>query len=198
MVPLGSLEQHGPHLPLETDTIIATAVAHELARRCGGYLAPAVSFGASGEHQAFPGVISIGTPVLREMLIETAHSLSLWAGRILFVNAHGGNAAAITAAINQLRAEGREVGRVSCSGPGDAHAGRTETSLLLHLAPSMVRLGRAEAGNLTPIQTLMPDLIAWGVRALSANGVLGDPAGASADEGRALFATMVEVAVHAL
>jgi creatinine amidohydrolase/Fe(II)-dependent formamide hydrolase-like protein len=74
---------------------------------------------------------------------------------------------------------------------GDAHAGRAETSLALALAPDAVRLDRAEAGNTTPIAELMPALRAAAVHGVSPNGVLGDPAGASAAEGTAMFADLL-------
>jgi mycofactocin system creatininase family protein len=198
LVPVGSTEQHGPHLPLQTDTLIATAVSRELAERLGGYVAPAVSIGASGEHQGFPGVLSIGTPALLEVLVELVRSLSLWAGRVVLVNGHGGNIAAMTAAVDQLRTEGHDVSWVPCAVDGDAHAGRTETSLLLHLAPWLVRPHRAEVGNTRPIAELLPQLVAHGVRPVSPNGILGDPTGATESEGAELFSEMVETACRAL
>jgi creatinine amidohydrolase len=198
VVPVGSTEQHGPHLPLETDTLIATAVAHELAECHGGYVAPALSIGASGEHQGFPGVLSIGTNTLRLVLVELARSLSLWAGRIVLVNGHGGNVEAVTAAVRQLLEEGHQVSWVPCAVRGDAHAGRAETSLLLHLAPWHVRLHRVEPGNATPIAKLLPELRAHGVRQFSPNGILGDPTGATAAEGAQLFAEMLETAHRGL
>jgi mycofactocin precursor peptide peptidase len=70
---------------------------------------------------------------------------------------------------------------------GDAHAGRTETSIMLALDPARVDLTRAEAGNVAPLRELLPALVEHGVRPVSSNGVLGDPAGASADEGRRLL-----------
>lgn len=198
LVPVGSTEQHGPHLPLETDTVVATAVARAIADRIGGYAAPAVSIGASGEHQGFPGVISIGTSALTLVLVELTRSLALWASRIVLVNGHGGNVAAIDAAVTQLVDEGHDVAWAACAATGDAHAGRTETSLMLHLAPWLVRLGRAEAGNTAPLRHLMPELVAHGVRGVSPNGVLGDPHGASASEGARLFDEMVVRASHGL
>ena len=74
---------------------------------------------------------------------------------------------------------------------GDAHAGRTETSLLLAIAPEAVRLHLAEPGRAEPIATLLPRLRAEGVRPVSSNGVLGDPTGASAEEGEALLDALV-------
>lgn len=198
LVPVGSTEQHGPHLPLQTDTLIATAVARELAGRLGGYVAPPISIGASGEHQGFPGVVSIGTTALHLVLVELVRSLSTWAGRVVLVNGHGGNVPALTRAVDQLVAEGHDVCWAPCAAGGDAHAGRTETSLLLHLAPLLVRLEQAEAGNTRPVLELLPELVAHGVRQQSPNGVLGDPAGATAAEGAELFQKMVEAVCHGL
>lgn len=198
LVPVGSTEQHGPHLPLETDTLVATAVAHELAEHLAGYVAPSLSIGASGEHQGFPGVLSIGTEALQVVLVELVRSLSLWAGRIVLVNGHGGNVHAVVRAVDQLVSEGHDVTWVACAADGDAHAGRTETSLLLHLAPRLVREDRAEAGDTRPLAEALPQLRAHGVRHLSPNGILGDPVGASAAEGAELFAQMVEAARHGL
>src|ERR1700757_534053 len=97
MVPLGSTEQHGPHLPLDTDTRSATAVARGAVARLGQewMLAPALAYGASGEHQDFPGTISIGTEALTALLIEYGRSAACWAQRLLFVNGHGGQKVAL-------------------------------------------------------------------------------------------------------
>lgn len=198
LVPIGSTEQHGPHLPLETDTLVATAVARELAGRIGGWATPAVSIGASGEHHGFPGVMSIGTSALRLVVVELVRSLSLWAGRVVLVNGHGGNVPAVTRAVDQLHVEGHAVSWVACVADGDAHAGRTETSLVLHLAPELVRKEHAEPGETRPLAEMLPDLVAHGVRWLSPNGVLGDPTGATAAEGAELFETMVETACRGL
>jgi creatinine amidohydrolase len=199
-VPLGATEQHGPHLPLGTDTTIARALAAGLAgARRDVVVAPALPFGSSGEHAGFAGTLSIGRDALELVLVELARSAAF--PRVLFVCAHGGNAEPLAAAVRTLRAEGREARAwaprwaaaeraAGASPPVDAHAGRTETSLMLGLAPELVG-GVREAGNPAPLAELMPRLRAEGVQAVSANGVLGDPAGASAAEGRALLVAAV-------
>jgi mycofactocin system creatininase family protein len=194
VVPLGSVEQHGHHLPLGTDTAVASAVAEAAVPRLdGALLAPPLAYGASGEHEGFPGTISLGTEALTGVLVEYGRSACRWAGRLLIVNGHGGNLDALRSAGSLLRTEGRDVAWFPCGIPdGDAHAGRTETSLMLHVEPEWVLVDRAVAGETEPIATLLPRLRAGGVRAVSATGVLGDPDGAGAEEGAASLTVLVE------
>ncbi|WP_167043349.1 mycofactocin biosynthesis peptidyl-dipeptidase MftE [Salinibacterium sp. ZJ454] len=196
LVPVGSTEQHGPHLPVDTDCVIARAVACEvadlLAPDQSTVVAPTIAYGASGEHEAFPGTVSIGQTALRMLLIELVRSLSRWAGRIVLINGHGGNVATLASAVAQLSAEQHDIAWTSCALSGaDAHAGRTETSLMLYLAPHSVVMSRATPGNTSPLSVLMPELTRGGVRSVSPSGVLGDPIGASAAEGETLFHAMV-------
>src|SRR5438128_1397692 len=117
VIGLGATEQHGPHLPLDTDTVIAQALVDGLAARFPARVAPALPYGSSGEHAGFPGTLSIGQAALRLVLIELARSYD---GPVLFVCAHGGNAEPVAAAV-------REVGNAHAWFPrwgGDAHAGR--------------------------------------------------------------------------
>jgi len=192
VVPVGSLEQHGPHLPLDTDTRIAVAVARRACTgRPGVALAPPLPVGASGEHAAFPGTLSIGTQALTACLVELGRHTSLHWPALLLVNGHGGNLAAVEAAVGRLCYEGRACDAWHAALPaGDAHAGRSETSVMLALAPGAVRLDAAERGDVRPLDQILPLLREHGVRAVSPNGVLGDPAGASAAEGEQLLARL--------
>jgi creatinine amidohydrolase len=187
-VPLGSVEQHGPHLPLDTDTRIAVALADALGEiRSDIVVTAPVAYGASGEHAGFAGTLSIGTDALTTVLVELGRSADAFVGMV-FVNGHGGNVEAVRSATALLTAEGRQVMAWSPIVPGgDAHAGRTETSLLLALDPGCVRLDRVEAGATAPLAELIVDLRNGGVAAVAPNGVLGDPTDASAEEGAALF-----------
>lgn len=180
VVPVGSCEQHGPHLPLDTDTTIAVALARSLAsHRADCVVAPPITVSASGEHAGFPGTLSIGTEVMSELIIELARSAD-WADGVVFVNGHGGNLAPMQQAAAVFERERRRVLIWWPRPPGaDPHAGRTETSLMLALSPGDVRVDRIESG---PVPS-MADLVRLGVRAISPNGVLGDPVGADAADG---------------
>ncbi|HEY6429201.1 MAG TPA: mycofactocin biosynthesis peptidyl-dipeptidase MftE [Acidimicrobiales bacterium] len=187
-VPLGSTEQHGPHLPFDTDTRIANALACGLAEmRRDVFVAPALSYGASGEHAAFPGTLLIGHGVLADVVTEIVRSARDSFRGVVLVCAHGGNQDALAAAQRRSTQEGDDLLAWTARVPGgDAHAGRTETSLMLALDPGAVRLDLAEAGCTEPLDALLPRLRSVGVRPVSSNGVLGDPTGASAEEGRTL------------
>ncbi|MFD1657728.1 mycofactocin biosynthesis peptidyl-dipeptidase MftE [Streptomyces caeni] len=197
LLPLGSCEQHGPHLPLDTDSAVASAVTERAAARLAGELdlviAPPQPYGASGEHEGFPGTVSLGHAALRLLLTETGRSLLRWAGRLLVVNGHGGNLAGLAGAVRGLRGESRDAAWWPCLPPdGDAHAARTETSLMLRLRPSAVRGDRAAAGPTEPVHLLMDRLVAETVRSVSPSGVLGDPAGAGPAEGERLLDRMAD------
>lgn len=202
VVPVGSVEQHGAHLPLGTDSIIAMRLADELLRRLGpttAAIAPAVAIGASGEHAGFAGTLSLGTEVLTSVFVELARSATQpnggSFGAVLFVNGHGGNSEALRNAGQRLTAEGRRVFHWSprvVGASNDSHAGRIETSVMLYLAPHLVRMELAEVGNVNPLTELEPHLRTGGVRAVSPNGILGDPRGSTPERGHDLFLTWVD------
>ena len=189
VVPVGSCEQHGAHLPIDTDTVIARALADDLAaRREDCVVAPPLTITASGEHQGFPGTLSIGTEIMAGVVIELARSAE-WARAVVFVNGHGGNVTAMQRAAEVFEVERRDVLIWWPHVPdGDPHAGHTETSLMLSLTPDRVRPDRAVAG---PVPDLA-ELVRHGVRALSDSGVLGDPTDASPDDGARIFGRLAD------
>lgn len=185
VVPVGSWEQHGPHLPFDTDTRIALELSQRLTTsRLDTYLSPPLTITASGEHSDFSGTLSIGTKTTTLMLIEIVRS-AIWCRGVVFVNGHGGNSPAIQAAKKVLDHDQQNVLFWSPSGVAntDTHAGHTETSVMLALAPFAVEMSLAEVGNTLPLAQIINDMRAGGVRAVSSNGILGDPTRASASDG---------------
>jgi mycofactocin system creatininase family protein len=199
-LPVGSTEQHGPHLPLSTDTDIAVALSVRLAEHLGEVVvAPAVPYGSSGEHAGFAGTLSIGQDALEHLLVELVRSADAFAG-VLIVSAHGGNAAPVGRAVARLVDEGRRAAAWSPSSadPCDSHAGRDETSVLMALGSPALRRERVAAGELRPLAELMPSLRSGGVAAVSESGVLGDPSAASVEHGMALLESWASDLVEAV
>jgi len=202
VVPLGSTEQHGPHLPFATDTLVADALAERFCARVpAAQRLPALPIGCASEHLGFPGTLSLAPETLAAVLEDLVRSLDRHGfERVAIFSAHGGNAGLLRSAGARLAAAASRAQVLLLGGgagvsealfaaaaregvaPAAAghHAGELETSLLLALAPGEVRSERVEAG-LTALppdpQTLFyPDL-----RANAPNGVVGDPRGARAE-----------------
>jgi mycofactocin precursor peptide peptidase len=188
LVPLGACEQHGPHLPLVTDTLIAVTVCRDVAEHRDVDIAPAMPFGASGEHKGFAGLLSLGTDVTSAALTELVRSARASWSRIVIVSGHGGNADALARTKSVATREGDDV-RIwlARDRDGDAHAGGSETSVMLAIDPALVRSDQIPRA--VPLADGWYDVaVRDGVRAVSANGVLGDPATATAERGWALRA----------
>jgi len=204
VLPLGSWEQHGPHLPLHTDTVIVDAVVdaalRDVSLDTNAFLrAPTLPITASDEHEGFTGGLSSGTEALVATVVAIARSAS-WARGVCIVNGHGGNISALARISSALEYENisAHIWSLPSYSGGDMHAGHTETSLLLHIAPELVRRDLIEAGA-TDITSQDIDLMkVSGVKVVSPNGVLGDPRHANAEHGRKVLELYTESLITAL
>lgn len=207
LLPLGATEQHGPHLPVAMDTLLAEAVCHAVSAKTGVPVMSALRFTVSQGHTAkWPGTFSLRHETFLHMLRDLAE----WAyatgwKRLLLVNSHFGNDASARVAVDQLRLafEGnfhvglRNVFQLSpaiwstyTEDAADLHANRAETSLMLHLHPELVHSDRLKDAD-DPDRTV-GCVFAHPVARTSLNGVTGKPSDASAEEGAALFSAMVD------
>jgi len=158
IIPLGSTEQHGPHLPLGTDFYESFEISKRISARTGVVVAPVVQAGYSLYHSGFPGTLSLRPETLAQVLVETMEVLQRYGfRRFMLYNYHGGNHVAQAVAVHRINhgtggiavaiADGGEVplqGKAPEKQVDDAHAGVDETSIMLYLRPDLVRMDRAE------------------------------------------------------
>lgn len=190
ILPLGAWEQHGPHLPLATDTLIIDAVIAEAINPDFPLfdkfvLAPTLSITASDEHQGFPGTLSTGTQALTDSVVAISRSAS-WARSICIVNGHGGNADALRQIASALDHEkiSYSIWSLPSYSGSDMHAGHTETSLMLHLNPSLVNTALLESGATGNPTELIDAMRVGGVSMVATNGIIGDATTATSAHGK--------------
>ena len=210
ILPLGATEQHGPHLPLSTDTYRATALAERLAALVPNtLLAPALPIGCSDEHTGFAGLLSLNTDTLVCIIVDCARRMAAWGvQRLVLLSAHGGNADALALAVERLHHEVPAlrvwppipalqndddmlntallaIARAAGVAPEAVgmHAGEGETSEMLHLRPDLVRQAQLQPGYCGDMTAILPRLRAAGLHPVTPNGVLGDPTAADARRG---------------
>ncbi len=189
ILPLGAWEQHGPHLPLDTDTIIVNRVVGDALQDTAFevVLAPTLPITASDEHHGFAGTLSSGTNALKDTVVAICRSAS-WARGVCIVNGHGGNSDALAAISSALQYEKitHSIWSLPSYVGGDMHAGHTETSVMLHISPESVRIGAIASGAMheTGIIEAMREN---GVQAIAENGIIGDATTATAEHGVAVL-----------
>ena len=193
LLALGSWEQHGAHLPFDTDTVIIESVVDAAIRSVDPEstqfsVVPTIGVTASDEHNGFAGTLSIGTNALSDAVVSIARSAS-WARGICIVNGHGGNADALKLVHSALNYENirHSIWSLPYYEGADMHAGHTETSLMLHLAPDTVRMDLAEVGAIGDSEILIERMRAGGIKEVSSNGVVGDPTNATAAHGATML-----------
>jgi len=216
LVPLGSTEQHGPHLPEGTDHLIAEAFAREAADRTGYLCTPTINIGVSPHHKQFPGTMWADPPAFRDYVESLTRNLAYHGvDRVVYVNAHGGNVEHLREVGRRLRDDGTLYAvewmwnesipelvdeAFETNGP---HGGPKETALIQHRHPDLVhddRLADARDGGLVDWQD--SPTVKYGARTFydaidnTDNGVLGDQTDATAAKGAELFDAAADQLVH--
>ena len=203
ILPVGSFEQHGDHLPLITDTVVACLIATRLAETYGLFLLPPITISCSHEHEGFPGTVSISAGTLITVIDDIRASLARNSvDKLVLANGHGGNYVLSNIA-QQANVTDRHVvlfpGRddwnaarehagMATTGHDDMHGGELETSLLLHAHPELVRDSYATADHEASHR---PHLLVAGIAAYTTTGIIGRPSLATAAKGKATLDSLV-------
>lgn len=219
----GSMEQHGPHLPLATDTLCAYALAERVARQLGKALvAPVVRPGVSEHHMAFPGTVTLRPATFKAVVTDCVHSLARHGFRRIVVSwAHGGNTPALQEVLPEIAAQNPSVELLAqadvpaffahwkpfAEGEGvdlgtlGIHGGEGETSMMLAHVPDQVREDQLEAGftgDLISDPVVFANLLATGLRSFTENGILGDARRADRERGERYLDEMARYLAEAL
>jgi creatinine amidohydrolase len=215
VIGIGSTEQHGPHLPTHTDTIIGDALANRIALKLGNALqAQTIRVGCSDHHLSFPGTISLEKDTLKSIVFDYVRSLSNHGfQKIIFIPSHGGNFATVHKAIEELQSKYQDIKIIGYTNilkfvmyewqiaeefgisneEAGAHAGEVETSQVLALAENQVRKERFKPGYVGGYNTETDKLIyEKGVSAVSETGVLGDPTHSDIEKGKIYLEKLAE------
>lgn len=216
VLPVGAIEQHGPHLPLAADLIVAealaTAVVESRGRELDLWQLPPLAFSKSNEHSWSPGTIWITSNTMLHLLCDIARSLAQTPIRkIAILNGHGGNSSLLDVALRDLRVEHGlmlfllhtllppEQGGETTAEELDLgiHGGRDETALLLHVTPGLVDMTQARRevpewlAGYRHVRLDGPVRFGWSSNDISPTGVIGDPTLATRERGKELFEQMV-------
>jgi creatinine amidohydrolase len=203
VLPIGSFEQHGEFLPLITDTVVACAISRKISERYTVMLLPPLTITCSHEHTAWPGTVSISATTLFQLVNDIAQNLTRSGPkRLVLVNGHGGNYVLSNIVQEYTSAHGptmslfpqshdwtkaRIDAGMQTDNHEDMHAGELETSILLHVAPGLVRPGNDTADW---ISNDRKHLLSLGMTAYTKSGVIGRPSLGTAEKGQAALASL--------
>jgi creatinine amidohydrolase len=218
VVAFGATEQHGPHLPLATDTLLGDELARRVAERLDALIAPTVAIGCSSHHSAFPGTLSLSDGTFAAVVGDLVSSFARSGfHRAVLLPSHGGNFGPLARAVDALEATATlrvdaltdlsvlaslpvfgEQHEGVPPGEGGLHAGEWETSLLLASDPQLVHMERAVAGYVGDPEEALSAVFDVGVHELSENGVIGDPARADRERGSRYWEHIVDLVIAQL
>jgi creatinine amidohydrolase/Fe(II)-dependent formamide hydrolase-like protein len=218
VVAFGATEQHGPHLPLATDTLLGDELASRIAERLDALIAPTVPIGCSSHHGAFAGTLSLSDETFAAIVGDLVESFARSGfTRAILVPSHGGNFVPLARAVealdppDTLRIDALTDLSVLASlpvlgeqqegipmGEGGLHAGEWETSLLLASEPQLVHMERAAAGYVGSPEEALSAVFDVGVQNLSTNGVIGDPARADRERGLRYWEHITDLIIERL
>jgi creatinine amidohydrolase len=202
---VGSNEQHGPHLPTCTDSLIGDVLANKVAKKLGKALqAPSINVGCSDHHTAFPGAISLRPETLKNLIRDYCFSLAKQGfKKIVILPSHGGNFNAVQEVTDELKQSLKGTTVISytdlnglleslaefsskhgiSAGESGGHAGESETSMVLAIRKDLVDMKHAEKGFVGNFEDKKELMWRKGIKAVTKNGVLGDPRKAEASKG---------------
>jgi creatinine amidohydrolase len=204
VLPIGSFEQHGPYLPLITDTLVACIITQAITNAYPVRSLPPVTVSCSHEHHAWPGTVSISSRTLYSVISDIRQSLrQSGITRLVVVNGHGGNyvlrnvvqEASVEGPVMALYptssawARARVAAGMTTNDHTDMHSGELETSILLHACPELVRDGYQDADHTADER---PGLLTSGMQAYTKTGIIGRPSLATASKGKAVITSLVE------
>ena len=216
---LGAFEQHGPHLPLETDVLLGDHLAQVIADRLDAFVAPTVKIGCSHHHLAFPGTLSLSDETFAGVVGDVVRSLARGGfRRVVLLPSHGGNYGPLAAAMKEIgpSVDGLQITALTDPAPlfgaakvgadefgvplgeGGIHSGEWETSMLMAIHPELVHLERAQAGYTGDPDEAFRLIFMSGTDSLSKIGVVGDPRRASAEHGKRYWEAVTEATLEAI
>jgi creatinine amidohydrolase len=218
VIAFGATEQHGPHMPLATDALIGDHLARLVADKLDAFVAPTVRIGCSEHHLAFPGTLSVSEQTFHGIVADVVRSLARGGFRhVVLLPTHGGNFAPLAAAIEKLGpVDGIEIKALTDLGAlfaiaqlgvdehgvplseGGLHAGEWETSMLMAIHPDLIHAENGAPGFTGDMEAAVGAIFSEGVHAVSENGVIGDPAQASAAHGERYWDKVVAITLDAV